>query len=231
MHGSWKARKLEGLVFAALIGLLILPGKLSGASQDKDDKSREASIVEQLQKSYDAIVDFSADFRQETEIKTLNRRLKARGKVYFKRPGKMLWRYEEPKGQWVLADGKSLYLYQPEQSQILKSPLSNAFRSDIPLSFLLGLGNLKRDFTAVLKGQEEGHYVLQLAPRGKLAGVGEVDLGVDRQSFDVRWARIRDAAGNLTAVRFVNMKKGVGLKDSLFRLQVPEGVDVMELGS
>ena len=52
------------------------------------------------------ISDFVADFRQETEVKTLNRTLKASGKVSFKRPGKMLWRYEEPKGQFVLADGK-----------------------------------------------------------------------------------------------------------------------------
>src|SRR5499426_3724267 len=103
------------------------------------------AVVEALQKSYDATVDFVADFRQETEVKTLNRTMKASGKLSFKRPGKMLWRYDEPKGQFVLADGKYLYFYQPEQNQVIKSPLKNAFRSDIPLSFLLGLGNLKKD--------------------------------------------------------------------------------------
>lgn len=231
MHGSSKARKLKGLALATLIGLLISPGNLPGDSQDRGDRGREASIVDRLQKSYNTIVDFTADFRQETEIKTLSRTLKARGKVYFKRPGKMLWRYDEPEGQWILADGKSLYLYQPEQSQILKSPLRNAFRSDIPLSFLLGLGDLKRDFKVTLKGQEERRYVLQLEPRGEVAAVGEIELGVDRHEFDVVWARVRDAVGNLTTVRFVNMKKGVGLKDSLFRPQIPDGVDVVELGS
>lgn len=231
MHGRSKVRKPQGLLFAALVGLVILPGKLSGEPQERTDKSQEASIVDQLQKSYDAVGDFTADFRQETEIKTLSRNLKARGKVYFKRPGKMLWRYDEPKGQWVLADGKSLYLYQPEQSQILKSPLRNAFRSDTPLSFLLGLGNLKRDFKVTVKGQEEGHYVIKLGPKGEAGALGEIELGVDRQAFDVLWARIRDAVGNLTTVRFINMKKGVGLKDSLFRLQIPDGVDVVEIGS
>ena len=58
-------------------------------------ESRSADqIVDSLQKNYDATVDFTADFRQETEVKTLNRKLKASGKLYFKRPGKMLWRYE-----------------------------------------------------------------------------------------------------------------------------------------
>lgn len=224
-------KKRLGLFSAPFLWLLYLTGTVPGAALEKNEPEREAVVIERLQQSYDAAGDFEADFRQETEVKALHRTLKARGKVYFKRPGKMLWRYDEPKGQWVLADGKSLYLYQPEQSQVIKSPLRNAFRSDIPLSFLLGLGDLKRDFKVTLKKQEKGDYVLQLRPKGEQLGLGEVELGVDRQVFDVLWARVRDAVGNVTTVRFSNTRKGLGLKDSLFRLKVPEGVDVVELGS
>jgi outer membrane lipoprotein-sorting protein len=55
------------------------------------------AIVNSLQKNYDTTTDFVADFRQETEVKTLNRSLKASGKLSFKRPGRMLWSYDEPK--------------------------------------------------------------------------------------------------------------------------------------
>ena len=139
-----------------------------------------------MQKNYDATTDFVADFRQETEVKTLNRSLKASGKLSFKRPGKMLWRYDEPKGQFVLADGKHLYFYQPEQNQVIKSPLKNAFRGDIPLSFLLGLGNLKKDFNATLKASEDNQYVLRLEPKGEAGGFTEILLGVSKTSFDIR---------------------------------------------
>ena len=221
-----KNRRLAGFLFL-LSCYLFLPAAVNAVEASKDQQA----IVDGLQKSYDAIVDFVADFRQETEVKTLNRNLKSSGKVSFKRPGKMLWRYEEPKGQWVLADGKSLYYYQPEQKQVLKSPLKNAFRSDVPLSFLLGIGSLKKDFTATLKGSDQGDYVLLLSPKGDMGGVGEIFLGVEPRSFDIRWARIRDAAGNLTTIRFSNMRKGVGLKESLFLFQLPEGADLVELGS
>jgi outer membrane lipoprotein carrier protein len=187
-------------------------------------------IVESLQKNYDATVDFVADFRQETEVKTLNRNLKAWGKLTFKRPGKMLWRYEEPKGQFVLADGKNLYFYQPEQNQVIKSPLSNAFRSDIPLSFLLGLGNLKKDFDAAIKGTDENQYVLRLEPKGDLGGFSEVLVGVSRSTSDILWISVRDAASNITTIRFSAMRKGIGVQESLFRFQLPDGVDVVELG-
>lgn len=210
-----------------LFTLLFFPDRFPAVT----GQSHEKSVVDNLQKSYDSAADFVADFRQETEIKTLNRSLQAWGKLYFKRPGKMLWRYEEPQGQWVLADGKNFYFYQPEQGQIIKSPLKNAFRSDIPLSFLLGLGDLRRDFKATLQGTEEAHYVLQLEPKKESGGLGRILLGIDRRKFDILWARIEDAVGNLTTVRFSDMRKGVGVQDSLFGLQIPKGVDVVELGS
>jgi outer membrane lipoprotein carrier protein len=194
-----------------------------------ESNSAEA-IVDRLQKSYDATVDFIADFRQETEVKTLNRTLKAAGKVSFKRPGKMFWRYDEPKGQFVLADGKHLYFYQPEQNQVIKSPLKNAFRGDIPLSFLLGLGNLKKEFNATLKSTEENNYVLRLEPKGEAGGFSEILLAVNKSSLDIIWVSIRDAAANLTTIRFSGMRKGVALNDSLFQVQIPKGADVVELG-
>jgi outer membrane lipoprotein carrier protein len=194
-----------------------------------ESNSAEA-IVDRLQKSYDATADFTADFRQETEVKTLNRTLKASGKVSFKRPGKMLWRYDEPKEQFVLADGKHLYFYQPEQNQVIKSPLKNAFRGDIPLSFLLGLGNLKKEFNATLKSTDENSYVLRLEPKGEAGGFSEILLAVNKSTSDILWVSIRDAAANLTTIRFSGMRKGVGLNDSLFQVQIPKGADVVELG-
>jgi len=228
MQGKSRGKRLAGFSSSLpLVIFLLADGFLCFGGEIKE----EEHVIEGLQRNYDSAVDFVADFRQETEVKTLNRNLKARGKVYFKRPGKMLWRYDEPKGELVLADGKSLYYYQPEQRQVIKSPLKNAFRSDIPLSFLLGIGNLKRDFRLSLKGLEQQHYVLQLHPKNESGRFGEILLGLERQAFDIAWARIRDAAGNITTIRFSGIRKGIGLKDSLFRLQLPDGVDVVELGS
>jgi len=226
MRGKSKLKRSAGLA-AVLFFLSTAPAGVPAAEEGKS----EDPVVDALQKNYDSAPDFTADFRQETELKTINRTLKAWGKVFFKRPGKMLWRYEEPKDQWVLADGQNIYFYQPDQGQVLKSPLKSAFRSDVPLTFLLGIGNLKRDFKVTSKGEEGGLYVLQLGPKDGSKGVDEVVLGVDRQTFAIGWARIRDPAGNLTTVRFTNMRRGVGLNDSMFKLQVPKGVDVVDMGA
>ena len=224
MREKWKTR----LSLGSAIGLAvaIASASLSLAAENHNAES----VVDALQKSYDSTVDFVADFRQETEVKTLNRTMKATGKISFKRPGKMLWRYDEPKNQFVLADGKHLYFYQPDQNQVIKSPLKNAFRGDIPLSFLLGLGNLKKDFNATLKASDDSQNVLRLEPKGEAGGYSEILVGVSKASADILWVSVRDAANNLTTLRFSGMRKGVGVNDSLFQVKIPNGADVVELG-
>jgi outer membrane lipoprotein carrier protein len=228
MREKSKIKIKIGLAIWLFIVLVVVSG--SPLSSLAAESNSAEAIVDRLQKSYDATADFTADFRQETEVKTLNRTLKASGKVSFKRPGKMLWRYDEPKGQFVIADGKHLYFYQPEQNQVIKSPLKSAFRGDIPLSFLLGLGNLKKEFNAALKSTVENSYVLRLEPKGEAGGFSEILLAVNKSTSDILWVSIRDAAANLTTIRFSGMRKGVGLNDSLFQVQIPSGADVVELG-
>jgi len=222
-----KRRFLCALALAVAGMWALGPVASSPAAESKDAEA----VVEALQNRVNATADFVADFRQETEIKTLNRTIKASGKVYFKRPGKMLWRYDEPKGQYVLADGKDLYMYQPEQAQVIKTPLRSAFRSDVPLSFLLGIGSLKRDFQYRLKPAEKGINVIQLTPKTELGQVGELLLGVDAKDSELQWVRIQDAVGNVTSVRFSSIQRGVGVKDSLFRAEIPQGAEVVELGA
>jgi outer membrane lipoprotein carrier protein len=217
-------------IYLSAFALIAAMELLAGVGSIRAGESDAAAIVDSLQKNYDATADFVAAFRQETEVKNLNRTLKSAGKLSFKRPGKMLWSYDEPKGQFVLADGKHLYFYQPDQNQVIKSPLKNAFRGDIPLSFLLGLGNLKKDFDATLKASEENQHVLRLEPKGEAGGYSEILLGVGKASSDILWVSVRDAANNVTTLRFANMRKAVGLKDSLFQVQIPKGADVVELG-
>ena len=224
-----RSMKTRQILWVILLGSGLVSTLNLQSGRAAESTSTEA-IVDALQRTYDATVDFVADFRQETDVKTLGRSLKASGKVSFKRPGKMLWNYETPKGQFVLADGKHLYFYQPEQNQVIKSPLKNAFRGDIPLSFLLGLGNLKKDFNASLKASDESQNVLRLEPKGEAGGHNEILVGVSKSSSDIVWVSVRDAANNLTTLRFSNMRKGVGIKDSLFQLQIPNGADIVELG-
>ena len=64
----------------------------------------------------------------------------------------MRWEFTDPR-QLVVADGSALWLYQPSERQVIKTPFQYAFNSQTPISFLTGVGRLEKDFSVHLQGE------------------------------------------------------------------------------
>jgi len=185
-------------------------------------------LVRRVQARFDATSDFTADVKQELVLVGAGRTLTAQGTVAFKRPGRMRWALHNQEEQLIVADGTTLWLYQPEDRQVLKSPFQSAFRSSSPISFLSGVGKIEEDFTASLDGTDQGHVFLMLVPRHDEGEVGQLRLRVERRTYDIVGAEVRHPLGNLTKLEFSNVRRNTNLGDGLFRFDVPAGVDIIE---
>jgi outer membrane lipoprotein carrier protein len=184
-------------------------------------------VVRKLQARYDATKDFTADFTQTVEAATLGQPLQSTGLVFFKRPGRMRWEFVAPEKQTIVADGKTLWVYQPESHQVLKAPFRAAFQSATPLSFLLGVGELARDFDATLVAAKPDAIRLKLVPKHEHE-IGVLVLDVSPKTYDILAAEVTDPLGNVTRLKFSNMKRDVGLDDAKFTFRAPPGTDVVE---
>ena len=148
-------------------------------------------IVRGLQQRYDQTADFTADFTQAVEVPTLGRTLESSGQVYFKRPGRMRWEFVDPDPQTIVADGETLWVYQPDQRQVLKAPFRAAFQSSTPISFLFGVGKLEDDFNPSLVSMNAETIRLQLDPRQDKE-IGTLLLTVSRGDYELRGADVTD---------------------------------------
>jgi outer membrane lipoprotein carrier protein len=184
-------------------------------------------VVRRLQARYDETKDFTAEFVQAVDVESLGRTLESHGRVAFKRPGRMRWEFLAPEEQTIVADGETLWIYQPKHEQVLKAPFQVAFQSAMPVSFLLGIGRLAEDFDPEILSADERKIRLRLEPKND-ADIGELVLTVDAKSYDVVSATVTDPLGNETRLTFTNLRHGVGLPDSTFAFEVPDGVDVVE---
>jgi outer membrane lipoprotein carrier protein len=201
------------------------------AAADADGVRRSAEIVRSVQQRYDATTDFTADVVQEMSVASLGKTLTSRGRLSYAKPGKLRWQVDDGSGQLIVADGSTLWLYQPEERQVLKARFEAAFHASTPISFLLGVGRITDEFDASLEPEpspRDGLDWLKLIPRQGDGGLGWLRLGVDPKTFDISAADVHDHLGNVTRLRFNNLRHGVGLDESLFRFQVPEGIDVVE---
>ncbi|HEY8514364.1 MAG TPA: outer membrane lipoprotein chaperone LolA [Candidatus Binatia bacterium] len=187
-------------------------------------------VVRHVQERYDETQNFTADFTQEMRIEAGGQVIRSTGTMWFRKPGRMRWEYTSPEKQTIVADGETLWIDQPADNQVLKAPLRQAFESRTPVSFLLGVARIERDFQAtLLSPAEDGSLRLQLESNDSEDGsLGSLTLEVDPQTYDVRAAVIRDPLGNTTRVALAGMKRNGTVDDSLFVYERRPGVDVIE---
>ena len=109
--------------FCTLATLLAFAGSLATQAPPNPQ-----DLANSLQKKYDTIRDFSADFVNTYEGGVLRRKREERGTLFVKKPGKMRWNYKAPDEKVFVADGVRLIQYLPEENRAIVSRSSSAMR-------------------------------------------------------------------------------------------------------
>jgi outer membrane lipoprotein carrier protein len=208
----------------AIAALVALAGAWSVAART----AAPEEMARRVQARLDATKDFTAAVDQELVVASAGRTLHATGTVAFKRPGKMRWTLAGGTKQVIVADGTTLWFYQPDEEQVLKAPFRAAFRSSTPISFLTGVGRLSEDFDVTVESEDSSAIHLALHPRRGEGELGRLQITVDPHTYDIVAAEIVDPVGNTTRLRFSALRRNTGLDDAQFRFDVPPGVDVIE---
>lgn len=198
----------------------------------KAPHSEKASIdlLTKVQERYRAVKSYSAEFLQSSFLSALEVSEASSGSLKFAKPGRMRWEYRTPDKQLFITDADTLWLYQEEDKQVLIDKFSTAFISDLPVSFLVGLGDLKRDFTPLKVCENADGIVLELLPKGKdkEQGLERLKLLVSPSSYLPTGASIVDLSGNTTSFLFTAIKTDLALNDETFKARFPSGVDIID---
>jgi outer membrane lipoprotein carrier protein len=139
----------------------------------------------------------------------------------------MRWEFIEPK-QTLVSDGKFFWLYQPAENQVIKTPFQRAFSSSTPASFLLGVGQLEKDFSIALTSETAEAYQFRLTSKQDPEAIGTLELIVNAKTFDIQQAIVTDPLGNITRLRFFDINRSAPVKDEEFAFSPPPGADVIE---
>jgi len=190
-----------------------------------------SAVAARLQARYDAIKDFTADFTQTYEGGVLRRKTTESGTLLVKKPGRMRWEYKTPEEKLFVADGRKIYAWVPADRQVTVSTLPADDAPATPLLFLLGRGQLARDFTPSLPGPPPGapadSIALALVPKAAVPDYDRLTLVVDRATLGLRMLIARDGQGGTSTFAFSKLKENVGLSDSRFAFTIPKGADVV----
>ena len=147
------------------------------------------------------------------------------GKVSMSAPNLFRWQYVKPYEQLIVADGKTVWIYEPDLKQVSKRPQGVEEQSS-PLAALVDRSKLDTQFNVAEGGQSAGMQWLTLTPKSKAgASFDNARLGFNQRGL----ARIviTDGLGQRTEMNFGTWKRNARLPASSFRFSPPKGVDVI----
>lgn len=195
-----------------------------------------AQVVAQMQKVYEHTAAIKARFAQTLTGPTGKRQ--ASGGVVLKKPGKMRWDYEKPEKKLFVADGTTLWVYEPEDEQAFKQSLSS---SQLPtqVSFLFGRGKLLDEFDVSYLDSakagdlgDPGDLVLKLVPKVASAQYRYLVFVVNPTTYLVKETVLYDQQDGTNHITFsgldANPKNGVD--DSRFVFTPPAGTKIISPG-
>jgi len=193
--------------------------------------STAPELAAALQKKYDGIKDFSADFKHVYEGGVLKKQITESGRLIVKKPGKMRWDYTAPEPKQFVSDGVKMYSYIPQDKQVIVATVPADEEAPTPTLFLAGKGNVTRDFTPSLvdapAGMPAGSRALKLVPKARQRDYDWLVLILEPGTLSIRGLLTVDEQGGKSSFSFTNLKENVGLADKEFAFKIPRGVDVV----
>jgi outer membrane lipoprotein carrier protein len=186
-------------------------------------------ILDRLEKHYTGN-NFKAEFVQESTVKAMEITDFASGKIFVRYPGKMRWEYEQPEKQVIITDGIKLWIYRPEDNQVMTGSAPAFFRDGKGASFLSDIALVRKKFQISLgDSKDDFFYELDLKPLEKTLDVTDIRLTVTKNTFTVIRVITLNSYGDENRIEFLNHKFKEDLKDTLFSFQAPEGTDILQL--
>jgi outer membrane lipoprotein-sorting protein len=206
-------RKVLGLGLAAFGALTIgqtLPLFLSVA-----EAQASSGAAQKIADHFSSIRTMSGDF-----IQFGPRGEQTGGKFFIARPGKIRFNYEAPSAYRVISDGESVVIDNRKLNTMDLYPLSKT-----PLKLLLD-ERIDLSGNRVKSVKEEADLItIQLADKS-VFGNSRITMMFDTKSYDLRQWTITDAQGKDTTVLIDNVKQGVQLDASLFKIDYRRNFEV-----
>src|SRR6266446_6155602 len=185
----------------AFFGLILVFAMGPNALAAESPPSTLKSTLSHLQRHYQDTGSFRAKFK-ETVTRAGGIPQFREGTISYRKPGRMRWECTGDQPETVVSDGTTIYDYDPGLNQVVETPLKQAFKTQAAAAFILGVGNVQRDFSASSppSSPKDSLIYLLLTPK---------------------------RGGDKVALSFSDIQTNLPLASSMFAFKVPNGADIV----
>ncbi|MCG8616659.1 MAG: outer membrane lipoprotein carrier protein LolA [Desulfobacterales bacterium] len=216
--------RFKGLFLVTLLAVLTFGGVSPASTEGTAQKS---SLLAGLEAKY-ANRGFSADFNQAARLVALDITETATGKAWFTHPGKMRWLYEAPDRHEIITDGQLMWIYRPDENQVMRGSAAPFFESGAGGAFLSDITRIQKDFSIALGKSEDSFAQLILTPKKETQDLAAIYITIALPSHEIQVVETENIYGDTTRFVFTNIRF-TPPDPAMFHFTIPDGVSVIEM--
>lgn len=152
---------------------------------------------------------------------------KSSGTFEFARPNRFRFEYRKPFEQTIVADGQTLWLYDPDLKQVTQRKQAQVLGST-PAALIAAapdLNALRRDFDLQAAPDSDGLQWVQATPKNKEGQLHSMKVGF--RGDQLAALEILDSFGQRSVLTFTKMEVNTPLAANAFHFKPPQGADVV----
>ena len=165
-----------------------------------------------------------AEFTQTVSSPDGKRKKTSSGSFEFQRPNQFRFAYAKPFEQLIVADGKKVWIYDPDLQQASSRRVDQALGAT-PAALLAG-GALERDFALKALPDEQGLSWVLATPRQADSMLQSLRIGF--KGKDLAALEVVDGFGQRSLLQFSAVAANASIAPERFRFSLPPGTDLVE---
>lgn len=149
------------------------------------------------------------------------------GTFEFQRPNRFKFVYTKPFAQTLVADGKTLWMYDVDLNQVTARQQSQVLGST-PAALIASAPNLQaleKDFALQAEPDRDGLQWVAATPKSRDGQLQSVRVGFKNDQLAA--LDILDSFGQRSVLNFSNLQSNLALPASTFDFKPPAGTDVI----
>lgn len=213
------------VAFALVIGLMLSVGT-SAAEESVAQSRKAASELASILKSYES---YQAEFIQIVVNESGSRVQETRGELKAKRPGLFYWETSAPLPQFIVSNGETVEVYDPDLEQVTIHKLDDRVQTTPALLLSGEVDNLDESYRVSERRIGDLTREFTLEPRSPDSLFTSLRLSF----FDgeLQEMRMEDSLSQLSILSFDDIRLNEAVDASAFTLEYPDGVDIIRDGA
>lgn len=217
---------MRQILLKYLFSLLLVPAFLVPAAASATEDGLGADELAGLLESYQS---YQADFIQIVVNQNGNNVQDTRGSLKAKRPGMFYWETSAPLSQFIVSNGDTVEVYDPDLEQVTIHNLDDRVQSTPALLLSGQVDNLEQTYRVT--GRQIGDNTLEFTLEPRSPDSLFTSLRLTFFKGELQEMRMQDSLGQVSILSFDDIRLNEPVAASAFTLEYPEGVDIIRDGA